>query len=83
MSEQAWFLLTLIPLWAWFGHLLYMLAGGRRWWGPRRGEPYCGHPFEQTWGMNPRPTRWQCPKCRTPFEVQTHADGVRRWMMVR
>ena len=61
----------------------YVFTGGARLWGPRRGEPFCGHPFELTWKIEPRLTWWRCPKCGTPFEVREHADGVRRWTMVR
>jgi hypothetical protein len=43
-----------------------------------KGEPICGHPFELTWGLNPKPDTWTCPKCFTLFEVR---DG--RWRMVK
>lgn len=83
MSGEALFGLALVSLWVAFAAILYLGAGGRRLWGPRRGEPFCGHPFELTWGMCPRPTVWRCPKCRTSFELREHAGGARRWTMVR
>lgn len=58
--------------------VLYMLLGGRKLWGPERGVPFCGHPFEQTWSMDPRPEEWDCPKCGTIFAVR---DG--HWRPVR
>ena len=51
---------------------IYVLLGGRKLWGPERGVPFCGHPFERTW--NTSLTEWTCPKCWTRFTVQ---DG--RW----
>lgn len=59
---------------------VYALIGGTKLWGPERGVPFCGHPFEQTWLMNPKPVVWWCPKCCTPFELHEGDDGVRRWV---
>lgn len=59
---------------------LYMLLGGPKLWGPHRGVPFCGHPFEQTWAMSPRPTLWTCPKCHTSFEMD---EATRRWVPQR
>lgn len=47
--------------------IIYVMAGGWKLWGPERGVPFCGHPFEQTWRCDPPLTEWRCPKCHTEF----------------
>lgn len=44
-------------------------------WGPLRGTPFCGHPFEQTWGTGVK--EWTCPKCGSDFRVDPKS---RKWV---
>lgn len=53
----------------------YMMLGGPKLWGPERGVPFSGHPFERAW-ITPRSKEWTCPDCHTTYEA---ADG--RWVV--
>lgn len=75
---MTWFWIALIIIILVLCAALYSMMGLPRLWGEFKGEPYCGHPFEQTWGTDLK--RWMCPKCLTYFEVD-EARG--RWVMVR
>jgi hypothetical protein len=46
--------------------VMYLMLGLPRLWGPERGVPFCGHPFELTW-PHPEWGSWRCPKCHTLF----------------
>ena len=59
---------------------VYRLSGMPQLWGEYRGVPFCGHPFEQTWGMTPPIKRWTCPKCVTEFVVDEEKG---RWVPAR
>lgn len=59
--------------------VIYVQAGGPVLWGPFKGVPFCGHPFEQTWVLPPSENReWRCPKCGTLFH-----PVAGRWMPKR
>lgn len=56
---------------------LYVLGGGKKLWGPERGIPFCGHPFEQVDSMLLLPDKWTCPRCGTTFERRGEPE---RWV---
>lgn len=78
MGASIHYQIVLVLLVLGFIPILYVMAGGKKLWGPHRGTPFCGHPFELTWAMDPTPEEWTCPKCATTFEPR---DG--KWMPKR
>jgi hypothetical protein len=78
LSVLEWVIITVCVVG--LGVVVYVQLGFPVLWGPYRGVPFCGHPFEQTWLLEPSEQHegWTCPKCGTRFKP---VGG--KWMPVR